>query len=418
MLLQTWASALVPAATLLLGLTGHAEGGLLFPRGKAISDDSCLDIDNADPLPLRYGYPSWRTADDPNCQPFSRVDSEGHCFGALAPDNDCNAFCKLTDAWFYGEPIDAMDGRFCEIGQPCTKSVAISKMNGDSTTINSGTSYQDDTVRSNSSESKDSTAISMGVSMDPGISATLPVPGISINIGSGIHNKWDSTFSRSRTQAWSRTIKESKTFGILNQTTFSVNIAETDTLTKPAYASNYCGSWFAVPVVGILCGRGAYGELVINEARQESACALKNQYESSFSHCFYYTFRDWREQDMTKYRMAFVLRDCEHGFILPGEWQPAAFRNSFAPEVYHRQHIDRYGYSNLPSNWPKKPDDAAWVQESQQNPTFRKTIGPEDHTIKVCGPGGYCVRYKLTDGNCCMFFSLVFLFPSTQTDDS
>lgn len=403
----------------LMALAGGADAGILWPRGKsttaskAISDDVCLDIDNANPLPLRYGFPTWKTTENPNCATAYQVDADGQCVRSMSPENDCSAYCQQTNAWFYGEPIDAMDGRWCEVGQPCTKTVSISKTNGDSTVINSGESYSDNTVRTNSSESKDATSVSMGVSMEIGVTANPPVISpLSAKAGISAHHKWDATFSRSRTQAWSRTVTESKTYGVMNQTTFAVNIAESDSMTRPGWSSNYCGSWFAIPIVGISCGRGVKGRLALNKIQRQSACVLQDPNRDVFSHCFSYTFNDFREQDMTKYRMAFVLRDCHWGFILPGEWQPVSFQHSFSPEIYTRQHIERYGYSNLPSDWPEKVDDAKWVLDGLPA-KFTKTLGPEDHTIKLCSPGGWCVRHKLTDNNCRMFFFSFSLPPLT-----
>ncbi|KAM7184029.1 hypothetical protein V8F20_012390 [Naviculisporaceae sp. PSN 640] len=391
-----------------LALAGHVSASSFLSRrekhAKAIDSDVCIDTDNNEPPPLRFGYPSWKTADDPNCQTKWKVDKQGQCLSSLAPENGCNTFCQLTNGWFYGEPIDANAGRWCEVGQACSKTISISKTNGDSTTINSGEGYVDNTVRSNSSESKDNTALSMGVNANLGVGLDNEKP-VKMDAKAGAHAKWDSTFSKSRTEAWSRTVTDTKTWSVNNSTTFSINIAESESWSRPGWSNNYCGNWFAVPIVGISCGRGAMGREAINREERLSACFLRDPEHDVFSHCFSYTFADTREQDMTKYRMAFVLRDCETGTVLPGEWQHAFFRESFHPEIYTRQHIERYGYNNLPSGWPEKPDDAAWVRELHGQATlpFSRTLGPEDHTIKVCGPQGYCVRHKLTDGNCYTF---------------
>lgn len=393
----------------LLALREGANASALSRRGKqskAISDDVCVDVDVSNPPPIRFGFPSWKTADDPNCATPYKLDEHGQCLSSLAPENGCNSFCQQTNGWFFGEPIDSNGGRWCEVGQSCTKTISISKTNGDSTTINSGESYLDNTVRTNSSESKDATSISMGVKAEAGIGISAPVASgvASANAKVGASAGWDASFSRSRSSAWSRTVTETKSYSVMNQTTFSINIAESDSMSRPAWSNAYCGGWFAVPIVGISCGRGAQGREAINKQEKTSACFLQDQENDVFSHCFSYTFSDYREQDMTKYRMAFVLRDCNHGYVLPGEWQPVAFQHSFHPEIYARQHIERYGYNNLPSDWPEKPDDAAWVLDGIPS-DFTRTLGPEDHTIKICSVGNYCVRHKLTDGNCRMFLS-------------
>lgn len=403
MLVKTWDHALSYGSSIIVAmLAGGADSRIvLSPRVKTISDNNCLDIDNSDPLPLRYGYPSWKTSDNPNCQSVNKVDSEGHCFHALNPGNDCSAFCQISSGWFYGEPIDAMDGKWCEVGQPCAKTITISKTSGDAVSINSGDNVVDQTVRSNSSTEVDSRAISISVKSDTTVSAGFAVPSIiEVKASLSLSSSYSDSFTKTRTQSWSRTITETKTFGVTNTTTFAVNIQEADSLTKPTYATNYCGSWFAVPIVGISCGRGAAGKLIQSNKTEEAYCALYRQEEASFSHCFSYTFKDQKEQDMTKYRWAFVLRDCRFGQILPGEWQPLAFQHSFAPQIYTAQHIERYGYSNLPRNSPNKPEDDNWNHNGIPSNAFTKDLGPIEHTIKVCSPEGYCVRHKLTDGNC------------------
>ena len=409
MLNKAWGHALASGFLVTAAmLAGVADSRIvLSPRAKAVSDNHCVDIDSNDPLPIRYGYPTWKTADDPKCggPRYNKVDSEGHCFHALRPGNNCDAFCQISSGWFYGAPIDAMDGNWCEKGQACSRTVAISKTQGDGTTYTSGNNYQDTTVRSNTSSEVDSRAMSVSIKSDVTLSAGIAVPSIidvkaSLSLGSSLTD----SFTQSRTKSWSRTITETKTYGVQNTTSFAVNIQKSETMTRPAYSQEYCGSWFAVPIIGISCGRGAAGKPIQSNKTEEAYCALYEQETASFSNCFMYTYADPNEEGRTKSRWAFVLRDCRMGHILPGEWQPYAFQTSIDPYFYVTQHVERYGYSNPRDGAPKKPEDDEWNHAGLPDKNaYTKTLGPVDHTIKVCSPGGYCVRHKLTDGNCRMF---------------
>lgn len=380
---------------------------VLSPRAKTISDNNCMDIDNADPLPLRYGYPSWKTSDDPRCKPVNKVSSDGHCFNSMNPGNNCDAYCQISNGWFYGEPIDAMDGKWCQVGVACSKTYSVSRTSGETIGINSGDKYDEVVVRSNSSSEVDSRALSISIKSDTTVSAGFAVPSIvEVKSTLSLSSSMTDTLTRTRTQSWSRTITETKTFGTTNSTNYGFTIQESDTLTKPSYASGYCGSWFAVPIYGISCGRGAMGKLIQNNKTESAYCALDDQETATFSHCFSYNIADQTEKDKIKFRWSFILRDCRFGYILPGEYQPFEFQNSFAPNVYTVQHIERYGYNNLPRKAAKKPEDDQWNHAGPgNNGTFAKEIGPDDYTIKVCSPGDYCVRHKLTDGNCRMFLT-------------
>ncbi len=86
-----------------------------------------------------------------------------------------------------------------------------------------------------------------------------------------------------------------------------------------------------------------------------SYCLLEPK-TASFGHCFDYTFKDPRREGETRHSKVFVLRDCEYGFILPGEWQHPHFGHSFSPESYSKNHIQRFSWNNFAAT-RKKPVD-------------------------------------------------------------
>ncbi|KAK3367508.1 hypothetical protein B0H63DRAFT_455602 [Podospora didyma] len=276
---------------------------------EAYANNDCLDPDSATPPALRFGYPAWASsANNPNCAPRYTVGSDGECFRPLSPENDCAAFCQQHSGWFYGQPIDTMQGAWCERGEDCTRGYSFSVNNG---------------------------------------------------------------------------------------TTYSVSIGETDGRAKPSWAAEYCGAWFVVPIIGLTCGRGASGTLT-RASDGTTHCAL-DPATASFQHCFNYTFWDPTapSSKSTKHKLIFVLKDCEKGYILPGEWQNKAFAESFDPETYLNSHVARFGWASS-----KEQIDGEGYTPRGSNAKFTKTIGPEDHNLEVCGRGKYCVRHKLPDGHC------------------
>ncbi|KAK3690157.1 hypothetical protein B0T22DRAFT_379185 [Podospora appendiculata] len=222
--------------------------------------------------------------------------------------------------------------------------------------------------------------------------------------------KWSLSLGHSyqTSRTWSKSITEAHGFSIGNSTSFSLSVGETDSLAKPAYASGYCGSWFIVPVFGVTCGRGARGDLkegVHAGGNRTQRCELDPK-TSVFDHCSTYGFRDvTNERDTMKYKWVFVLRDCEHGWVLPGEWQHPLFRNSFDLVSYAQYHLARFGFQATVSPPPRpKPEDDAWTSDLiHSSGPFTRTIGPDDYNLEVCGRGKYCVRHRLTDGNCYNF---------------
>ncbi|KAK3362005.1 hypothetical protein B0T24DRAFT_652551 [Lasiosphaeria ovina] len=290
-----------------------------------------------------------------------------------------------------------MDGRYCERGEECGRTVSVGVTDGKTITTDVGESY---TATNATSDSRTYTT-TLGISFDmpPGMGGIkIPLPEGSDLTGLGVP-KVGVTYSKAYAKAlsWTQTVARGHTFSISNSTSYSLNIGESDSLSRPSWSQGYCGSWFAVPVIGLTCGRGARGDLVPSDRRGGSQCLL-NPEDSAFSHCFNYTFTDNRLPGQTKHKTVFVLRDCDQGFILPGEWQHPVFAYSFLPQTLVTDHILRYGWKEFPDT-RNKPQDDEWVHQKHLM-SFTKTLGPVDHTVELCGRGKYCSRHKLTPGNC------------------
>lgn len=212
----------------------------------------------------------------------------------------------------------------------------------------------------------------------------------------GMRSKAKYDIDETVRQDWVKSVSESRSFSVSNTTTFTVTVGKSQAWTKPDYAKDYCGSWFVVPYVAIDCGRGARGELT-----RDGKCALEPR-TASFGHCFDYTFKDSRYVDESKHQKVFVLRDCSEGYVLPGEWQHPFFRSSFSLDAMVNYHIRRFGFATLPNTLNREPAPSWYLADRGpgDGQRFTKLLGPEDHTIKLCGRGNYCARYKLADKTC------------------
>ncbi|KAK5659223.1 hypothetical protein OQA88_1314 [Cercophora sp. LCS_1] len=228
-----------------------------------------------------------------------------------------------------------------------------------------------------------------------------------LQFGVGVEKSRSKKVVWDRIKEYSETATDSKAYALRNSTTYQVTIQRTEGLSRPDYSKYYCGSWYAVPMIGMDCGRLSTGELWINQASRESHCIVHD--ESQSGHCFDYTFASEKEgrEGESLHEMQFVLKDCDKGFILPGEWQPPAFRHSFGVAQYVGHHVARYGTHKFQKRDSDRdvPEDDAWIQErfDYGDNKFTKTIGPTDYTIEVCGRGGYCARHRLTNGRCYTF---------------
>ncbi|KAK0611042.1 hypothetical protein B0T14DRAFT_317906 [Immersiella caudata] len=189
-----------------------------------------------------------------------------------------------------------------------------------------------------------------------------------------------------------------RSYGNSRGVTYKVSFSSSKGFSKPAYASQYCGSWVALPIMGVDCGRATIGTLT--RSAESEHCALDPKL-ASFEQCFDYTFEDPSQPEASRYRQVFVLKDCAEGFILPGEWQHPAFRNSFGIKAFATNHVRRIGLSKDHTGRGRL-DNEAWNYENSSH-ELTKTIGPDDHTVEVCGRGGYCARHKLEDDTCYTF---------------
>ncbi|KAK1753403.1 hypothetical protein QBC47DRAFT_362307 [Echria macrotheca] len=394
-----------------------------LPLASAGGRKTCVDLDNAIPPRARYGHISWMPSTEPLCRtPFPLVD--GECFAHMNVGNKCRTFCKTVSGWYHGAPIDLMPLQRCDRWEDCARTFGYTE------SLSKSQSLTDDYARTEKDNTV--TTASSGTTVDmklgwkpaapaekkpePKVKATLwikPKPlladsGVkeasaniggtakipskvtmpSIDVGVKLEGNWK--------REWTKTVTTEKTFKNSNTTTFVVNIEKGESLAKPKYAADYCGSWFAVPQVGVDCGRAAVGVLT-----ETNHCALDADW-SSFTHCFDYTFKEDKQVEATVNQFVFVLRDCQEGFILPGEWQQPAFQQSVSIGNLVEHHIQRFGFDPLPST---RNSDPSRVYNIADVPGHKHTklLGPEDHTIKICGRGGYCARHKLPDKACFTF---------------
>ncbi|KAK0648889.1 hypothetical protein B0T16DRAFT_325442 [Cercophora newfieldiana] len=222
--------------------------------------------------------------------------------------------------------------------------------------------------------------------------------GVSADASYSQHYSHDVKMSSNIQHDFSKTSSRERSYGTSRNVAYRVTITSNERFTKPDYAANYCGSWFAVPIMGVDCGRASIGTLVKEGPRTH--CAMGGEL-SSFEQCFDYTFEDPARPEASRYKMIFVLRDCAEGFILPGEWQHPAFANSFGIKAFANNHIRRFGMANQHSGRGRLPEET-WNYASEKS-QFTKTLGPSNYTVEVCGRGKYCARHKLEDNTCYTF---------------
>ncbi|KAK4452170.1 hypothetical protein QBC34DRAFT_273797, partial [Podospora aff. communis PSN243] len=211
---------------------------------------------------------------------------------------------------------------------------------------------------------------------------------------------YTETHSQSRTMEaslrrnFAKDSARERSYGNSHGVSYKVSISDSTTIEKPEYAKEYCGSWFAVPTMGMECGRATIGKL--NRTAEGEFCTLKEEY-ASFEQCFDYTWKDEKRPEASRYDQTFVLKDCAEGFILPGEWQHPAFANSFGVKAFATNHVRRFGLSNTHTGRGRLSEEG-WAYNG--TPKFTRTIGPEDFTVELCGRGKYCARHKVDDNTC------------------
>ena len=224
-----------------------------------------------------------------------------------------------------------------------------------------------------------------------------------VSLGFSYSNEKKYTTSQARDRSlrrdYARVISRTRGFKSSRGMTYTIKITRSEQWARPSYSTGYCGAWFAVPIMGLDCGRGASGQL--DRVPGGLQCSLDSE-TSSFGQCFEYTFIDPERPKDSRYKAIFVLKDCEEGFVLPGEWQHPAFANSFGVTSFVDHHVARYGLSDASTaRFKQLPQDHTLYHQSK--PAYTRTLGPTDeknYTIEVCGRGKYCARHKLEDNYC------------------
>ncbi|KAK3989738.1 hypothetical protein QBC44DRAFT_290601 [Cladorrhinum sp. PSN332] len=381
-------------------------------------ENYCIDLQNHRPEYFRYDSPEWSTQENALCRPELELDEEGECIQHLNLANDCKAYCEQSWAWFYGLPTDISvwgHQNLCQRNDPCSINIQLSWTPGEVTVQ---TRIDDRTLSSQHGESKrhswtNTWALSKTFSADfdsvsgstAGEAAMDPSQyGLGVKLSAGF--QWQLSRRKAREESkslahsWESTVQRYQKYGIMRTRSSSVGLGSGGSFPKPNWASDYCGSWYAVPVVGLSCGRAAVGELIMN-SQNETQCSI-DYGVGVFDTCVDYLFEQPNIPEATRSKMVYVLKDCEHHFILPGEWQDPAFAASIGNmQEFEKDHLSRFGHGK--SRHKKRPDDALWTSQRRGMGTqdFTKTIGPaDDYNFMYCGRGDYCVRHKLSKGNC------------------
>ncbi|KAK1833432.1 hypothetical protein QBC39DRAFT_254622, partial [Podospora conica] len=329
----------------------------------------------------------------------------------INPASKCSAFCLQSTGWFWGQPINLMNGAWCDVGDGCSHSITFSNTLGNTQTTGHTKSSSSSTSSTNSLSRGYTLTHSAGATLSMGVAASVgfKIPliassslnfGVSANAGTS----WSMTEGASETLA--KSASESESYSRGNSTSYNVAVTMTDgSGPKPAWADRHCGSWYAVPVIAMGCGKATVGKLMRNEAKHTERCGLEHK-TASVDHCFEWTIKDTGRPDNTRSKIIFAVKDCAGGFLLPGEFQHPIFGNSFSPSTLIEDHIQRFGFLGRPPSYlgPKPIDDAWTIKDHNFVMNAKdKTIGPADGNLEICGRGGYCARHKLTDRNCYTF---------------
>ncbi|KAK4162347.1 hypothetical protein QBC43DRAFT_266452 [Cladorrhinum sp. PSN259] len=335
----------------------------------------------------------------------------GECFAHVNAENNCQAYCERSWGWYYGLPQDFNVLGFqnkCQRNNACGITISVSTTPGEYVTISSNdnrsTKNSSSTVRAHSRSNTWSASrgwdlkLGLEYSFDPlffnfGNSARF-----TSNFGYSLSSTRKKDDSKTLAHSWSNNVDESHSWGITRTRSSQVGLGQGGSFSKPPFQSDYCGGWYAVPIVGISCGRAASGRLR-KAANGTTACVLDRK-RSGFDTCVDYLFEQPNLPATTRAEIVFVVRDCTSNIILPGEFQEAAFADSISSLVeFERDNLLRYGHGDV---FPRNPMDAEWVQARRElsELDFKKEIGPEDYNFRYCGREEYCVRHKLSAGSC------------------
>ncbi|KAK0669173.1 hypothetical protein QBC41DRAFT_356019 [Cercophora samala] len=334
----------------------------------------------------------------------------------MSPDNNCKAYCETSHGWFWGHPrvlgVQSWHNP-CQRSDACALSVSLSGPIGETTTVeisdssssSNSTKLQAGITWSDTWTVTDTFDFGMTAKADAGAGVTMKEGpgkanvGVDMSMGFKHSDAMQRQEARTRGRSWESSVSTSQTYGIKRSRSKSMSYSTSGSWSKEVWANEYCGSWFAVPLLGMSCGRAAMGELVKNPSNNHTQCHIDKF--GSFDVCASYGFEHEMIPDDPRTRTVFVLRDCKRGFLLPGEWQQHEFAYSTISSMpeYYKDHISRWGIRNLDN----KPEDDDWVfqrQMDQNLANFTKTIGVTDYNFKYCGEGEYCVQLKLTENRC------------------
>ncbi|KAK4187448.1 hypothetical protein QBC35DRAFT_434885 [Podospora australis] len=338
----------------------------------------------------------------------------------MTSTNKCNAWCETSHGWFYGTPKEVPVrgwNNICGRGDTCYVGFSYSGSHGPTTvvTVDSGTSgSQSHTIdTSTTRQSSWGLTATLGINADARLGLPLPKAGADkivspvmggIGITAGLSTKWDMTVSKILGDRFAHTVDKKQSYGVSRSTSDLLGWGLSGGYSKENYATEYCGSWYTIPYVGLSCGRAAIGKFISarrapNGTLTDSKCQYKQDY---LNLCNTYYFKDPLDKpDLYRVRMVFALRDCDAYYILPGEYQLPTFRYSMsAGEDFELDHLQRFGNVNLPG---EKIRDDAWVSARQalaSKNSFTKLIGVNNWNFKYCGLGNYCVQHKLTPASC------------------
>ncbi|KAK4201723.1 hypothetical protein QBC40DRAFT_338908 [Triangularia verruculosa] len=335
----------------------------------------------------------------------------------MSPDNNCKAYCETSHAWFWGHPRPMgvqSHHNMCLRSDNCGISVSLNGPIGETVTITTSNSASNtsSTDIKKSIDWKDSWTTTHGFDFSFGINAGASVgydgklQGVPVKANVGMDMsagyKYSNTYSNSKSKAlgksWNSGVSATHSYGVSRSRSKSVGYSTGGSWQKEGWAKEYCGSWYAVPLLGMSCGRAAIGELMTNPDNGHTKCMIGKA--GALDVCTSYGFEHELIPDDPRTRTVFVLRDCEKGGILPGEWQQSEFAYSISNMTdYYADHITRWGIRNLV---PKEQNDR-WVFQRQMDQklfNFTKTIGVDDYNFKYCGANNFCVQLKLTKDSC------------------
>ncbi len=144
-----------------------------------------------------------------------------------------------------------MRGERCDIGDSCARTFKTEETKGQAQEVSSKNS----TGKEETTSSKTGAEFGLGFKIANSVSASANIGLKDTPVHAGFEAKIEAVIepkaSYKYEHNYAKTVRESQSFGMTNQTSFSVSFATTETRSRPAYAEHYCGGWFAVPILGL-----------------------------------------------------------------------------------------------------------------------------------------------------------------------